>query len=1097
MAGTIVICFTDIVESTEMLTRLGDDAFDDIRRRHFEALERQVEEHGGEVVKRLGDGLMTSFGSASDAVSAGVAMQRAVAAASRGPARDGVAVRVGISAGDATREDDDWYGAPVVEGARLCAAAAPGQILVSEVVRLLAGNRGGHEFRSVGALELKGLPEPVGAAEVAWTPAVATLAVPLPGPLAPDAGETLLPFSGRDEALDELRVEWKAAVAGERRVVMIAGEPGVGKTRLVAELARGVHADGALVLLGRTDEHVDAPYGPWREALRALVRSAPDEVLERHVAAHGGELARIVPELERRVDGLAAPIATDPETERLLLFEAVTGLVDASSAEAPVLLVLDDLHWADRSSLLLLLHLLKADAPAAVLVLATYRDTDVDRSHPLAGALADLRRQRGASRLALSGLDGEGIAALLVRAGGHDLDERGREFAATLWRETEGNPFFVGEVLRHLIETGGLVQEAGRWQAGATLDQTGLPEGVREVIGRRLAELPEATNTVLGVASVVGREFDVGLVAEVSGEPVGAILEALEPAEQARLIGESPGHPGRYSFAHALVRTVLVEELGTNRRVRLHRAAGVALEAQTNPPVGELAYHFGEAAVMGETDRAVRYAGEAAEQALGLSAPEDAVTFVRRALEAADLGDVTGPTRTALLVLLGRALGATGALDEARTVVADAFDRAVGAGDVDTACEAAIEYGGVQGVWEAYGTERGPVQLRTVLELLESGDSERRGVVLARLGEWLVSAPGDEGAQVAREAYDMSVRVDAPGARRFAASVVALTVRNLDPRAQLAFNEEALALTGGVVTGDSLAAYGGAADARLALGDLNGVDTAIDQQHAAAEACGLRSQDFWRETWLMTRALIEGRFAAARALADALDARPHDQVVPRLFAAIGRTDADYLQGDWAGAVAGWAECRRVEPTMMAPYVGYEGATSDLVLVRREWDRWRTEVEPMLPAWSRPPSVAMLSENLRLLDEREASAAFAAEFAGHSGQFFTNGVCWFHGPFDTALGVLSVTGGELDGAVAYLTRAVGQCDAIASPSWAMIARLELATALRVRSATGDEELAAAAVSAARRVGEELGMSGWLERLDRLDAGDREPWRPAPG
>ncbi len=758
MAGTVVICFTDIVESTELLTRLGDEAFDDVRRRHFDVLERQVEAHGGEVVKRLGDGLMTTFGSASDAVSAGVAMQRAVDAASRGTERDAVAVRVGISAGDATPEDGDWYGTPVVEGSRLCAAAAPGQILVSEVVRLLSGSRGGHEFRSVGTLELKGLPDPVGAAEVAWSPSAATLAVALPGPLAPDEGE--LPFSGRADALDEIRKQWKAAAVGERRVVMIAGEPGVGKTRLVSELARSVHADGALVLLGRTDEHVDAPYGPWREALRALVRSAPDEVLDQHVAEHGGELARIVAELDRRVDGLAPPIATDPETERLLLFEAVSGLVGSVSVEAPVLLVLDDLHWADRSTLQLLLHLLKADGPAAVLVLATYRDTDVDRSHPLAGTLADLRRLRGATRLSLVGLDGDGITDLLTGAGGHDLDEEGQEFAATLWRETEGNPFFIGEVLRHLIETGGLVQEGGRWRAGATLDQTGLPEGVREVIGRRLAGLPETTNTVLGVASVIGREFDVGLVAEVGGEPVEAILEALGPAEGARLIGETPGRPGRYSFAHALVRTVLVEELGTNRRVRLHRAAGIALEAKADPPIGELAHHFGEAAVMGETERAVRYATAAAEDALALAAPADAVAFARRALDAANLGDVDGPARTRPLLLLARALDATGELVEARRVADDAFEQAIAAGDVDTACEAAVEYGGTQAAWEEYGAEHGPARLRRVLDLLPPGDSARRATVLARLSEWLASAPGDAGHRAAREAHDMAVRVE-------------------------------------------------------------------------------------------------------------------------------------------------------------------------------------------------------------------------------------------------------------------------------------------------------------------------------------------------
>lgn len=1095
VAGTVVICFTDIVGSTELLTRLGDDRFDDLRRRHFDLLERQVEAHGGEVVKSLGDGLMLAFGSASDAVSAAVAMQRAIDAASRGAA-DRVAMRVGISAGDATREGDDWFGVPVVEGSRLCAAAAPGQILVSEVVRLLSGSRGGHEFRSLGTLELKGIPEPVGAADVVWTPAAAALAAPLPGALAPDGGEW--PFAGRDGALDQLGAEWKAAAAGERRVVMIAGEPGIGKTRLVAELARSVHAEGALVLLGRTDEHVDAPYGPWREALRALVKSAPEEILERHVGEHGGELARIVPELARRVEGLPAAAATDPETERLLLFEAVAGLIAATSAEAPVLLVLDDLHWADRSTLLLLLHLLKADAPASVLVVATYRDTDVDRAHPLAGVLADLRRQRGVSRLTLGGLDGDGIAALLERAGGQDLDDPAREFAATLWRDTDGNPFFVREVLLHLIETGGLVQTDGRWRPSATLDAAGLPEGVREVIGRRLAELPDATNTMLGAASVIGREFDTGLLAEIAGESAEAVLEALEAAERARLIGDVPGRPGRYSFAHALVRTVLVDELGTNRRVRLHRAAGVALEAQPDPPLGELAYHFGEAAVMGETDRAVRYARAAAEQALELAAPEEAVTFARRALDAARLGDVADSERTGLLLLLGRALDGSGALDESKDVVADAYARAVQAGDIETACEAAIAYGSGN-TFFFFSDDRGPAQLRGALGLLPSGDSMLRAGVLARYVQWLRGAPGDEGLRVAREAYDMAVRLDAQDVRQVAANAVAFMVTSIDPAAQLRFSEEALAIAVAESGRARLDAYAQLAEARLVFGDLDGADAAIVDMDVAFEASSLRALPGYRTShrgvvggWRIVRALIAGRFADAEAIVAERDAMPPEDFGAHFAAANGRTQIAYLRGDWKGATASWAEVRSIVPAATEPYFGYLGAGSDIDGLREYWRQW-VAVDALRPAWTRPANTGVLAESLRRLEEPDAAAALHAEFAGHSGYYFTNSISWFYGPFDTALGILAATAGDLDTALVHLTRAVEQCDAIASPTWGSIARLELATAARLRGTSGDDDLASQAVARARRAMTDVGMPGWLERLERLDAGDLKPWR----
>ena len=1094
MAGTVVICFTDIVASTELLTRLGDDTFDDLRRRHFEVLERQVDAHGGEVVKSLGDGLMLAFGSASDAVSAGVAMQRAVDAASRGAANR-IEMRVGISAGDATKEGDDWFGVPVVEGSRLCATAAPGQIVVSEVVRLLSGSRGGHEFRSVGTLELKGIPEPVGAAEVVWTPAAATLAVPLPGPLAADEGE--LPFSGRDTALEQLQTEWKAAAAGDRRIVMIAGEPGVGKTRLVSELARAVHADGALVLLGRTDEHVDAPYGPWREALRGLVRSAPDEVLERHVSEHGGELARIVPELERRVPGTTISAAPDPETERLLLFEAVTGLVSATSTESPVLLVLDDLHWADRSSLLLLLHLLKADAPAALLVLATYRDTDLDRAHPLAATLADLRRLRGASRVALTGLDSDGITALLTIAGGNELDDQAREFAAMLLRETEGNPFFVGEVLLHLVESGGLVQEGGRWRASATLAETGLPEGVREVIGRRLAGLPDETNAVLGVASVIGREFDVTFVADVAEEPVGAILDALEPAERARLITEVPGRPARFSFAHALVRTVLVEELGTNRRVRLHRAAGVALEALADPPLGELAYHFGEAAVMGETERAVRYAREAAQQALDLAAPEEAVSLLRNALETARLGGVADSDRAGLLLLLGRALDVSAARAEACDVVADAFALAVAAGDVDTACAAAIEFGGLNILW--VDDPRVLAQIHAALDLLPAGDSARRAELLTRRAQVLMNAPGAEGRIAAREAYDMAVRVNARSVQRRAAAAVANVERNIDPAGYLRFSEELLATADAGFDAPSLYTYMYVAEARLVFGDLDGADAAVAELIAAFDASGLRALEGYREwhrqfvdAWRIVRALIAGDFDDVKSLIAGFDAFPPEQLMMSFSASNGRTQLAYLRGDWEGATAGWAEIRALAGSITDAYFGYIGAAGGLEDVRRYWEQW-IEIEGSRPAWTRPANTGVIAETLRRLGEREASAAIAAEFAGHSGYFLTNTTSWFYGPFDTGLGILWMNAGDLDAAVTHLTRAVAQCDAIVSPSWGAVARLELATAARLRNAPGDEELASAIGAEARRAMTEVGMPGWLARLDLLEEGDLEPWR----
>ena len=577
-AGTATIMFTDLVGSTEMRTRLGDAAANEIHRTHDRLLGGAVDEHGGTLVKSLGDGILATFGAAADAVAAATTVQRAIERANRrvDDARR-LAVRVGLSAGDVSWEDGDCHGTPVVTAARLCDRAVGGQILVDDLVRGLARGRTEHTFRLVGELELKGLAEPVAAYEVAWEPAVGDRA-PLPAPLLPIASE--LPFAGRDAERNALRVQWKSAQTDGRSVALISGEPGVGKTRLTAELARAAHSEGAWVLAGRCDERISAPFTPWLEILRHVVAHAPSELLVAHVDRHGGELTRLVPELGRRVDDVPEPRKLDPETEQLALFDAVVDVLETLAADAPVFLVIDDAHWADASSLGLLRHAVRhLPAVSAVLAVVTYRDTDVDRTHPLAAMIGDFRREPRVDDYALRGIDEAGMRALLTAAGGHELDELGIQFASALERETEGNPFFISQVLRHLIETNAIVQEDGLWRGAVTsIDEIGIPEGVRDVVGRRLSRLSDDANATLRTAAVVGREFSVDVVAEVSGLGEDDVLEQVESAIVARLVDEIADSPGRMIFSHALVQQTLVEELSTTRRVRLHAAIGAALE---------------------------------------------------------------------------------------------------------------------------------------------------------------------------------------------------------------------------------------------------------------------------------------------------------------------------------------------------------------------------------------------------------------------------------------------------------------------------------------------------------------------------------------
>jgi predicted ATPase len=443
------------------------------------------------------------------------------------------------------------------------------QILVTDMVRLLAGDRGGHHFEAVGELALKGIGQPVAACTIRID-APSGSGPPLPTALAATPGELVV---GRSTELAVLGAAFKAACAGERRGVFVAGEPGVGKTRLVAALARRAHAEGALVLFGRCEEDLPVAYQPFAEALRAGWVGLDRHVLDGHVAAHGGEIRRLVPAIEG-----PDPVAAEPALEQARLFDATTDLLRRVAEDRPVVLVLDDLHWAAPSTTALLRHLLRADPSTALCVLGTYRDTEVDRAHSLGAVLADIHRTTGVERLPLRGLDGGGVEDLVAAASGDELDDDGRALANALAERTNGNPFFANQVLRHLAETGVVVQEGGRWTVSGSLEDVDLPEGVLDVVGRRLSGLSPAANQALAVAALCGLEFSARVLSAVpDAGPPDAVIDGLDEAVGARLLVETG--PGRFAFAHAIIRDALERELTMVRRRRLHRALGEGLLA--------------------------------------------------------------------------------------------------------------------------------------------------------------------------------------------------------------------------------------------------------------------------------------------------------------------------------------------------------------------------------------------------------------------------------------------------------------------------------------------------------------------------------------
>ncbi|GFG95343.1 hypothetical protein MTIM_12220 [Mycobacterium timonense] len=629
--------------------------------RHDELIEQVVTSRGGRLIKTRGEGDATFsvFERPSAAASAAVELQDAIAHepwALREPMR----IRVALHTGEVELRDGDYFGRAVNRVARLRSLAEGGQILCSGATAELVIDSLADDvvLTDLGMRQLRNLARPEHVFELRLEtgerrPEPPATETPMERPVLPAVLVGPGPFVGRGRELDGLLSAWQAALTGGVRTVLVAGEPGVGKTRLAGEWSQRAYDLGAVVLYGRCDEDLGAPYQPFAEALRSLVPCMGDDRLRglRGVEA----LLPLVPGLTDVVPDLAPPAHADPDTERYALFDAVVALLETASAGAPVLLILDDLHWAAKPTLLLLRHLLRFGEHARVQIVGTYRSTDLDRSHPLAAMLADLHRDGTANRLSLGGLDEDDVTAYVAEAGYDD-----EELAHALASVTGGNPFFLIEALRHVDESGGV------W------DQSTLPQGVREAVSRRLSRLPVETNKALATAAVVGSRFAVDLVEQVTGVD---LVDAFDEARRAGIVIEEPG--GNYRFNHAIVRQSLLAELASVRRMRLHQRIATTLETLPGADdelLAELAHHYFECAWAGNAAKAVQYCRRAADQAMSRLAYEGAAELYHRALHALEELDDELPDRddrtAELLVARCEALLAAGDVSSAAGAVA-------------------------------------------------------------------------------------------------------------------------------------------------------------------------------------------------------------------------------------------------------------------------------------------------------------------------------------------------------------------------------------------------------------------------------------------
>lgn len=742
--------------------------------------------------------------------------------------------------------DGLWPGETVSESVLpRCIAAARRAIGDDRTRQALIQTVHGRGYRFIG--ELRTPPEPVSGAASAPAP-------PVP----------LSPFVGRDAALERLRAALEDALASRGRMTLLVGEPGIGKTCTADRLVTQAVERGAGVLTGRCYEGEGAPaYWPWVQVLRGCLADADDEALTADLGPGAADIAQLVPELRGRFSETSSAGSVEGEQARFRLFDSVTRFLERRAARRPLLVLLDDLHWADADSLLLLEFMASTLRSVPILMLGTYRDMEVRRGHPLGQVLGTLAREPHCERVLLRGLDGDEVAELMEAVAGTAASA---EVAASVHDLTEGNPFFVQEMTRLLADEGRLV--------GGDAEQLSLtlPQSVRDAVGRRLTTLSTGCNDLLRIASVLGREFGTAVLERVSGLSADALLETLGEALDARLLVESQQTLGHYAFGHALTRHTLYEELSVPQRVGLHRRVGEALERSVGEAsdalLPELAHHFFQAAPGGDVDRAIRYSVGSAERAHQLFAYDESVRHYERALEALELRlPVDERQRGELLVATAEEQWAAGNRERARAHFAEVAKIARHLGETELLARSAV---GMRGYGES-GMAPDADTLALLEEALGAVGSERpawRARVLARLSS---SAPyanamktrehmSQEAYALACEADDRAAISEVLGARYWA------TLGPDRVRERLEVGRECLA-RGGQWGDPRLRILGHEAQlgAFLLLGDMEAAGREIDAYEALAQELRQPLYLFLASTVRGSQSLNAGRFSEAEA----------------------------------------------------------------------------------------------------------------------------------------------------------------------------------------------------------------------------------------
>jgi hypothetical protein len=900
-----------------------------------------------------------------------------------------------------------------------------------------------------------------------------------------------LPLLGRTRELADLDATLEETATGHGGLVLLTGEPGIGKTRLATALGERAAADGHRVAWARGWDGGGAPaFWPWVQIVRSLAADRDDDALRTELGAGARWVAQLAPELRERLD---LPEAGDLESEqaRFALFDAVTVFLRNTAAGEPLVVLLDDLHTADLPSLLLLAFLARALSETRVLVITTHHEAGPRRGPEVEAVFGELTRF--GMRFDLGGLEDDDLRALVIHRSGADPSE---ELVHTLYQLTEGNPFYSDEVVRLLVAQGRIDQPLG--------ERLPLPDGVRDAIRKRLLPLRPEVRDVLQVAAVEGRDFQLTTVERAAGIGRADLLERLDEALAVQLLEEAPGPAGSFRFAHGLIRETLYGDLTASQRARLHAAVGEALE-RTAATEAELAHHFVEAASVGDPAKALEHAHRAGHEALVALAYERAADLFDAALSALDLlPEPDEPRRGELLLLRGQAQMQSGG-DAARSTLLAAIELARRVEDPDLLGRAALSLGG-------FGLSPGMVDddLVAVLEEALHGLPPDGGALRARLLVRLAVALyySDQARRredLVQEALEIARGLDDPPTLAYVLDQGHIATNGPDTTERgLAWAHELFALADAAGDAElSVRARSWQIDLLLELDDLAGADMAIE----ALDRIATDSRDPRARAYIplhrARRAMISGHLEDTEALIHEgiqLGWSLQDSTVPILAGAQlfwlrmgqGRLreieDAVRQFADQLPAMPAW----RVALAMLYMHTGRPAEA------RREYDRLADQDFATIPrdnVWS--ISIAMLAELSETFRDAERSIMLEELLAPLEARNVVTPTGIFAGPVRRYLALTAAARGDQDAALARLAAARVACERMGYKPMLAVLDVDEARMLARRNQPGDVEHARDLLQRGLLRAEEVGVPRLDERMARAAAMLPEPDdAPAP-